>query len=91
MFSLVVAWIYPSARPVFKTCWFFRTIGLQSLSAAALQLRILWAELLEAFSAAGDEAGVDVAFESVEARANSVCKGVCVCVRVCFFTCGCSI
>lgn len=37
------AWIYPSARPVFKTCWFFRTNGLQSLSAAALQLRILWA------------------------------------------------
>ena len=37
------AWIYPSARPLFKTCWFFRTNGLQSLSAAALQLRILWA------------------------------------------------
>ena len=37
------AWFYPSARPLFKTCWFFRTIGLQSLSAAALQLRILWA------------------------------------------------
>lgn len=37
------AWIYPSARPLFKTCWFFRTNGLQSLSAAAMQLRILWA------------------------------------------------
>lgn len=37
------AWIYPSARPLFKTCWFYRTTGLQSLSAAALQLRILWA------------------------------------------------
>ena len=37
------AWIYPSARPLFKTCWFYRTNGLQSLSAAALQLRILWA------------------------------------------------
>ena len=40
-----VAWFYPSARPVFKTCWFYRTTGLQSLSAAALQLRILWASL----------------------------------------------
>lgn len=37
------AWIYPSARPLFKTCWFYRTTGLHSLSAAALQLRILWA------------------------------------------------
>ena len=39
------SWIYPSARPLFKTCWFFRTNCLQSLSAAALQLRILWASV----------------------------------------------
>lgn len=39
------AWPYPSARPVFRTCWFYRTTGLASLSAAALQLRILWASL----------------------------------------------
>ena len=38
-----VAWFYPSSRPLFKTCWFYRTNGLPSLSAAALQLRILWA------------------------------------------------
>jgi len=38
-----IAWPYPSSRPVFKTCWFYRTNGLQSLGAAALQLRILWA------------------------------------------------
>lgn len=37
------AWLYPSARPLFKTCWFYRTSGLHSLSAAALQIRILWA------------------------------------------------
>ena len=37
------AWLYPSSRPLFKSCWFYRTNGLQSLSAAALQLRILWA------------------------------------------------
>ena len=36
-------WIYPTSRPLFKTCWFYRTNGLQTLSAAALQLRILWA------------------------------------------------
>ena len=39
------SWIYPSARPLFKTCWFFRSNCLQSLSAAALQLRILWASI----------------------------------------------
>ena len=39
------SWVYPSARPLFKTCWFFRTSCLQSLSAAALQLRILWASV----------------------------------------------
>ena len=39
------SWIYPSARPLFKTCWFFRTNCLRSLSAAALQLRILWASV----------------------------------------------
>lgn len=30
---------------MFRTCWFYRTTGLASLSAAALQLRILWASL----------------------------------------------
>ncbi|XP_005095843.3 nucleosome-remodeling factor subunit NURF301 [Aplysia californica] len=38
-----VCWPYPCPRPVFKTAWRFRTMTLQSLSAAALQLRILWA------------------------------------------------
>ena len=51
------AWIYPSARPLLKTCWFFRTTGLQSPSAAALQLRILWACLRwEDMSAKGSNA-----------------------------------
>lgn len=37
------AWPYPSSRPLFKTCWQFRTITQQSIPAIALQLRILWA------------------------------------------------
>ncbi|XP_044734089.1 nucleosome-remodeling factor subunit NURF301, partial [Chrysoperla carnea] len=35
-------WPYPCPRPLFKTCWLYRSVGLKSLSAAALQLRILW-------------------------------------------------
>lgn len=40
-----VVWPYPCARPLFKTCWIYRTVNLKSLGAAALQLRILWATL----------------------------------------------
>ena len=36
-------WPYPCARPLFKTCWMYRTVNLRSLAAAGLQLRILWA------------------------------------------------
>lgn len=36
-------WPYPCARPLFKTCWVYRTVNLKSLAAVALQLRILWA------------------------------------------------
>jgi len=36
-------WLYPCSRPLFKTCWLYRTVGLKSLAAAAIQLRILWA------------------------------------------------
>ncbi|XP_033215194.1 nucleosome-remodeling factor subunit NURF301 isoform X2 [Belonocnema kinseyi] len=36
-------WPYPCPRPLFKTCWLYRTVGLKSLASAALQLRILWA------------------------------------------------
>lgn len=36
-------WPYPCTRPLFKTCWVYRTVNLKSLAAAALQLRILWA------------------------------------------------
>ncbi|XP_012232371.1 nucleosome-remodeling factor subunit NURF301 isoform X2 [Linepithema humile] len=35
-------WPYPCPRPLFKTCWLYRTVGLKSLAAAAIQLRILW-------------------------------------------------
>ncbi|XP_059156808.1 nucleosome-remodeling factor subunit BPTF-like isoform X2 [Physella acuta] len=38
-----VCWPYPCPRPLFKTAWRFRTMTLQSLAAAALQLRVLWA------------------------------------------------
>ncbi|XP_050535545.1 nucleosome-remodeling factor subunit NURF301 isoform X2 [Daktulosphaira vitifoliae] len=36
-------WPYPCPRPYFKTCWLYRTITFNTISAAALQLRILWA------------------------------------------------
>ncbi|XP_036150042.1 nucleosome-remodeling factor subunit NURF301 isoform X2 [Monomorium pharaonis] len=35
-------WPYPCPRPLFKTCWLYRTVGLKSLASAAIQLRILW-------------------------------------------------
>ncbi|XP_058794232.1 nucleosome-remodeling factor subunit NURF301 isoform X2 [Phymastichus coffea] len=35
-------WPYPCPRPLFKTCWLYRTVGLKSIAAAALQLRIMW-------------------------------------------------
>ncbi|XP_064211218.1 nucleosome-remodeling factor subunit NURF301 isoform X5 [Tribolium castaneum] len=35
-------WPYPCARPLFKTCWVYRTGIVRSLAAVALQLRILW-------------------------------------------------
>lgn len=35
-------WPYPCSRPVFKTCWIFRTMNVHTLSALALQLRIIW-------------------------------------------------
>ncbi|XP_066157343.1 nucleosome-remodeling factor subunit NURF301 isoform X1 [Euwallacea fornicatus] len=38
-------WPYPCARPLFKTCWVYRTVNLKSLAATAMQLRILWATL----------------------------------------------
>lgn len=36
-------WPYPCPRPLFKTCWLYRTVNLQWLASAALQLRIMWA------------------------------------------------
>ncbi|CAK1552071.1 unnamed protein product [Leptosia nina] len=38
-----LVWPYPCARPLFKTCWLFRTVNLQWLASAALQLRVMWA------------------------------------------------
>ncbi|KAK4876450.1 hypothetical protein RN001_012872 [Aquatica leii] len=37
-----LAWPYPCARPLFKTCWIYRTVNLKNLSTVAIQLRILW-------------------------------------------------
>ncbi|KAB0795122.1 hypothetical protein PPYR_11961 [Photinus pyralis] len=37
------AWPYPCARPLFKTCWLYRTVNLKNTSSVALLLRILWA------------------------------------------------
>lgn len=38
----MAVWPYPCPRPLFKTCWLYRTVGLKSLAAAAVQLRILY-------------------------------------------------
>ncbi|XP_055631397.1 nucleosome-remodeling factor subunit NURF301 isoform X2 [Toxorhynchites rutilus septentrionalis] len=35
-------WPYPCARPLFKTCWLYRTLNANTLSAIGLQLRIIW-------------------------------------------------
>lgn len=35
-------WPYPCARPLFKTCWLYRTLNSRTLASVALQLRILW-------------------------------------------------
>lgn len=37
-----LVWPYPCSRPLFKTCWSYRTSNVTTLSAIALQLRILW-------------------------------------------------
>ena len=37
-----VGWFYPFPRPLFNTAWRYRTQTLTSLSAAALQLHIMW-------------------------------------------------
>lgn len=36
-------WPYPCSRPLFKTCWLYRTINLKTLSSVGLHLRIIWA------------------------------------------------
>ena len=38
-----VNWPYPCARPVFRSCWRYRTQTLKTLAAAASQFRQLWA------------------------------------------------
>lgn len=35
-------WPYPCLRPLFRTCWIYRTLTQKSLAAMALQLRIVW-------------------------------------------------
>uniref|UniRef100_A0A2M4CMW7 Putative nucleosome remodeling factor subunit n=1 Tax=Anopheles darlingi TaxID=43151 RepID=A0A2M4CMW7_ANODA len=35
-------WPYPCSRPLFKTCWLYRTVNLTTLAAVGLQLRIFW-------------------------------------------------
>lgn len=40
-----VDWPYPGPRPYFKTAWRYRTLTAANISAIALQLRILWANI----------------------------------------------
>lgn len=37
-----LVWPYQCSRPLFKTCWSYRTSNVTTLTAIALQLRILW-------------------------------------------------
>ena len=38
-----VNWNYPCPRPLFKTCWRYRTQTVKTFAAVGLQLRIIWA------------------------------------------------
>lgn len=38
----MAVWPYPCSRPLFKTCWLYRTMNVKTLAAIASQLRILW-------------------------------------------------
>ena len=40
-----VNWPYPCPRPLFKTSWRYRTQCISNLSAAGVQLRVMWAVL----------------------------------------------
>lgn len=35
-------WPYPCSRPLFKTCWTYRSFCVTSFASLALQLRIIW-------------------------------------------------
>lgn len=35
-------WPYQCPRPLFKTCWMYRSLTLNSYAATALQLRVMW-------------------------------------------------
>lgn len=38
-----LVWPYPCSRPLFKTCWLYRTMNVRTLASIGLQLRIMWA------------------------------------------------
>ncbi len=40
-----MVWNYPAPRPLFKTCWLYRTVNVQTILAAGLHFRIMWASL----------------------------------------------
>lgn len=35
-------WPYPCSRPFFRTCWVYRTLGVNTFASLGLQIRILW-------------------------------------------------
>lgn len=43
--SNTAVWPYPCPRPLFRTCWLYRTLNSRTLSSVAMQLRILWVSL----------------------------------------------
>lgn len=40
--SNTTVWPYPCSRPLFRTCWLYKTLNARTLATVALQLRILW-------------------------------------------------
>lgn len=43
--SNTTVWPYPCPRPLFRTCWLYKTLNARALAAVAMQLRILWCSL----------------------------------------------
>lgn len=69
-----VIWPYPFPRPYFKTAWKYRTQTAKNLSAIALQLRILWANIRWDDMAAKCTAGKNTTISETEVTTVELLK-----------------